>query len=90
MQLFHKLCNFIFSTCQQQSLIIVTYLSSNINCLLYYVTLNGILIVKVKQNGLFNGSKKEIKINKLYKETDVNALIEAVHIKTNEPQCSFD
>jgi hypothetical protein len=43
--------------------------------------LNGILIVQVKQNGLFNESNKEIKMTNFYKETNVNALIEAVHTK---------
>ena len=89
MQLSYRLCNFIFSTCQQQSLKTVTYLSCYINVIPYYVTQNDILIVQVKQNGLFNETTKEIKMKNFYKETDVIALIEAVRTKANELESGF-
>ena len=66
MPLSYKLCNFIFSTCQQQSLKIVTYPRCYNHVIPYCVTFNGILIVQVKQNHLFNESKqKEIQNEKL-------------------------
>ena len=89
MQLSYKLCNFIFSTCQQQSLKDVTYLRCAIKVIPNYVTSNDILIVQVKQNGLFNETTKEIKMTNFYKETDVIALIEAVRTKANELESGF-
>ena len=89
MQLSYKLCNFIFSTCQQQFLKDVTYLRCANKVIPYCVTYNDILIVQVKQNGLFNESNKEIKMNNFYKETDVIALIEAVRTKANELESGF-
>ena len=89
MQFSYTLCNFISSAFQQQSLKDVTHLRYSIHLIPYYVTLNGILNVQVKQNGLFNESKKEIKMTNFYKETDVIALIEAVHGKGDELQSGF-
>ena len=89
MQFSYKLCNFIFSTCQQQSLKDVTYFRCVIKVIPNYVTCNDILIVQVKQNGLFNETTKEIKMTNFYKETDVIALIEAVRTKANELESGF-
>jgi hypothetical protein len=89
MQFSYKLCNFIFSTCQQQSLKDVTCLRCAIQVIPNYVTCNDILIVQVKQNGLFNETTKEIKMTNFYKETDVIALIEAVRTKANELESGF-
>ena len=89
MQLSYKLCNFIFSTCQQQSLKDVTYLRCANKVIPYCVTYNDILIVQVKQNGLFDEITKETKMKNFYKETDVIALIEAVRTKANELESGF-
>jgi len=89
MQLSYKLCNFIFSTCQQQSLKDVTYLRCTNKVIPYCVTYNDILIVQVKQNGLFDEITKETKMKNFYKETDVIALIEAVRTKANELESGF-
>ena len=89
MQLSYKLCNFIFSTYQQQSLKNVTYLRCDNKVIPYCVTYNDILIVQVKQNGLFDEIPKETKMKNFYKETDVIALIEAVRTKANELESGF-